>query len=69
MSTTLHPTLGVNSPLDRPAFKVADLSLADWGRKEIRLAEHEMPGPDGAARRVRGQKPRSRAPASWARCT
>ncbi|HNV76734.1 MAG TPA: adenosylhomocysteinase [Gemmatimonadaceae bacterium] len=44
MSTTLHPTLGVNSPLDRPAFKVADLSLADWGRKEIRLAEHEMPG-------------------------
>ncbi|MFD1931687.1 adenosylhomocysteinase [Nonomuraea mangrovi] len=25
-------------------FKVADLSLADFGRKEIRLAEHEMPG-------------------------
>src|SRR6188472_1874979 len=25
-------------------FKVADLSLADWGRKEIQLAEHEMPG-------------------------
>ena len=25
-------------------FKVADLSLADYGRKEIRLAEHEMPG-------------------------
>jgi adenosylhomocysteinase len=25
-------------------FKVADLSLAEWGRKEIRLAEHEMPG-------------------------
>ncbi len=44
MSTTLHPSLGVNSPLDRPAFKVKDLSLAEWGRKEIRLAEHEMPG-------------------------
>ena len=27
-----------------PDFKVADLSLADFGRKEIRLAEHEMPG-------------------------
>ena len=27
-----------------PAFKVADLSLAEFGRKEIRLAEHEMPG-------------------------
>ncbi len=25
-------------------FKVADLSLADFGRREIRLAEHEMPG-------------------------
>jgi adenosylhomocysteinase len=28
----------------REPFKVADLSLADWGRREIRLAEHEMPG-------------------------
>jgi len=25
-------------------FKVADMSLADWGRKEINIAEHEMPG-------------------------
>src|SRR5437868_1265210 len=25
-------------------FKVADLSLADWGRKEITIAEQEMPG-------------------------
>src|SRR3712207_9379603 len=25
-------------------FKVADLELAEFGRKEIRLAEHEMPG-------------------------
>ena len=28
----------------RPAFRVADLGLAEWGRKEIRLAEQEMPG-------------------------
>ena len=27
-----------------PDYKVADLSLADFGRKEIELAEHEMPG-------------------------
>jgi adenosylhomocysteinase len=27
-----------------PDFKVADLSLAEFGRKEIRLAQHEMPG-------------------------
>ena len=34
-----------SSSSDGPSdFKVADLSLADWGRKEIELAEHEMPG-------------------------
>jgi hypothetical protein len=25
-------------------FKVKDLTLADWGRKAIDIAEHEMPG-------------------------
>ena len=25
-------------------YKIADMSLADFGRKEIELAEHEMPG-------------------------
>ncbi|MCB1568300.1 MAG: adenosylhomocysteinase, partial [Xanthomonadales bacterium] len=25
-------------------YQVADISLADWGRKEITIAEHEMPG-------------------------
>ena len=30
--------------VDRDDFKVADLSLAEFGRNEIRLAEHEMPG-------------------------
>jgi adenosylhomocysteinase len=34
-------TSGVLNPTD---FKVADLSLAEFGRKEIALAEHEMPG-------------------------
>src|SRR5262249_48769913 len=29
---------------ERPAFKVKDLALAELGRKEIRLAEQEMPG-------------------------
>ena len=28
----------------RLPYKVADMSLADWGRKEIMLAENEMPG-------------------------
>ena len=31
-------------PATTPDFKVADLSLAEFGRKEIHLAEHEMPG-------------------------
>jgi adenosylhomocysteinase len=31
-------------PAETVQFKVADLSLADFGRREIRLAEHEMPG-------------------------
>jgi adenosylhomocysteinase len=31
-------------PVETLPFKVADLSLADFGRREIRLAEHEMPG-------------------------
>ena len=30
--------------IDNPDYKVADMSLADWGRKEIRIAETEMPG-------------------------
>ncbi|BBX06515.1 adenosylhomocysteinase [Mycolicibacterium aichiense] len=34
-------TVEVRNGID---FKVADLSLAEFGRKEIRLAEHEMPG-------------------------
>ena len=25
-------------------YLVADMSLADWGRKEIEVSEHEMPG-------------------------
>src|SRR5215831_582419 len=35
---------GVDMPTELLPFKVADLSLADFGRKEIVLAEHEMPG-------------------------
>jgi adenosylhomocysteinase len=31
-------------PADPVPFKVADLSLAEFGRKEVQLAEHEMPG-------------------------
>jgi adenosylhomocysteinase len=32
------------STTEKLAYKVKDISLADWGRKEIRIAEAEMPG-------------------------
>jgi adenosylhomocysteinase len=37
--------------------KVADLSLADWGRKEIAIAEHEMPGLMAIRRKYAAGKP------------
>src|SRR2546428_14061205 len=39
------------------AFKVADLSLADWGRKEIEIAEQEMPGLMSIRRKYASEKP------------
>ncbi|HEX7018636.1 MAG TPA: adenosylhomocysteinase, partial [Gemmatimonadaceae bacterium] len=41
----------------RPAFKVRDLSLAEFGRKEIRLAEQEMPGLMAIRAEYAGKKP------------
>ena len=56
MSTLLEPTTSGPST-DRPPFKVADLSLAEWGRNEIRLAEHEMPGLMALRTRYASQQP------------
>jgi len=42
---------------DRPPFKVADLSLAEFGRKEIRLAQQEMPGLMAIRDEYKGKKP------------
>ncbi len=38
-------------------FKVADLSLSDWGRKEIEIAEHEMPGLMSIRKKYAAEKP------------
>ncbi|MBR4037653.1 MAG: adenosylhomocysteinase, partial [Tidjanibacter sp.] len=38
-------------------YKVADMSLADWGRKEIEAAEFEMPGLMALRRKYGEQKP------------
>jgi adenosylhomocysteinase len=38
-------------------YKVADIALADWGRKEISVAEHEMPGLMSIRRKYAQEKP------------
>ena len=42
---------------DHPDYKVADIALAEWGRKETRIAESEMPGLMALREEYRGQKP------------
>ncbi|MBV9468244.1 MAG: adenosylhomocysteinase [Abitibacteriaceae bacterium] len=38
-------------------YKVADITLAEWGRKEISIAEHEMPGLMSIRRKYAKEKP------------
>ena len=38
-------------------YKVADMSLAEWGRKEINIAEAEMPGLMSLREEYAGKKP------------
>lgn len=40
-----------------PKYKVADISLSDWGRKEIEIAEKEMPGLMSLRKKYAGIKP------------
>jgi adenosylhomocysteinase len=49
MSTVVNPVA--------TEFKVADLSLAEWGRKEIGIAEHEMPGLMSIRSKYAAEKP------------
>ncbi|MGA9583843.1 MAG: adenosylhomocysteinase [Terracidiphilus sp.] len=46
-----------SSTLELTEYKVADLSLADWGRKEIAIAEHEMPGLMAIRNKYSAEKP------------
>jgi len=43
--------------ITKPKFKVKDLSLAEWGRKEISLAESEMPGLMSLRKKYANSKP------------
>jgi adenosylhomocysteinase len=52
----------VKSGADSPVpYKVADISLAEFGRKEIDLAEHEMPGLMSLRREFGPSQPLGRA--------
>jgi adenosylhomocysteinase len=49
----------MNAPIENlsPDYKVADISLAEWGAKEIKIAETEMPGLMAIREEYAGQKP------------
>ena len=47
----------MSCPEKKLPCKVADMALADWGRKEIRLAENEMPGLMALRRKYTAAKP------------
>src|ERR687898_223051 len=53
---TLHPFAAAKSA-GREPYKVKDLSLAEFGRKELRLAEQEMPGLMALRKQYAGKKP------------
>jgi adenosylhomocysteinase len=48
---------GTKTGTPAPDFKVADLGLADWGRKEIIIAEQEMPGLMAIRNKYAAEKP------------
>ncbi|MGC1480660.1 MAG: adenosylhomocysteinase, partial [Chthoniobacterales bacterium] len=50
----MSTTTDTPSKLD---YKVADISLAEFGRKEIEIAEHEMPGLMATRRKYAAEKP------------
>ena len=47
----------MNNTTEKLAYKVKDISLAEWGRKEITLAEAEMPGLMSLREEFAGKKP------------
>jgi adenosylhomocysteinase len=57
---TLHPYAAAKAA-GREPYKVRDLSLAEFGRKELRLAEQEMPGLMALRKQYAGKKPLSGA--------
>src|SRR2546427_1516809 len=57
MTSTMQPSTSRARTLAEGDFRVADLSLAGFGRVEIRLAEHEMPGLMAVRAEFAGRRP------------
>ena len=47
----------INSNKDFVDYKIADISLADWGKKEISIAESEMPALMALREKYRAEQP------------
>jgi adenosylhomocysteinase len=56
VAAAIHPFSAAREA-GREPFKVRDLGLAEFGRQEIRLAEHEMPGLMSIREEYRGRQP------------
>lgn len=59
MSAVMEVETRVNGKINKPSlpYKVKDMSLAEWGRKEIKLAEAEMPGLMAIREEYKGKYP------------
>jgi len=57
MTTEINPILNNPTLTSTANYTVKDMSLADWGRKEIQLAEDEMPGLMALRKQYSAQKP------------
>src|SRR5258708_20742193 len=59
MSVATVKTPATERQMSKPVhdYVVSDLSLADWGRKEIAIAEHEMPGLMAIRKKYAPQQP------------
>lgn len=52
-----RPAAAKPAKASAPDYKVRDITLADWGRKEIVIAEHEMPGLMSVRKKYSKEKP------------
>ena len=57
LKTTFAKKLNIMTDTIKASYKVKDISVSDWGRKEIKLAEAEMPGLISLREEFKNQNP------------